>query len=115
MAQYKVVITLHDSDIRKVRKEFSSFSGARITKVNQSPSRRERFDEARGQVEEGQQVVEQLRDEMQEWHDSMPESLQSGSKGDSVLETADQLDEVFNEIDSAVTLFDSIEFPGMYS
>ena len=45
-------------------------------------------------VENLASVAGELRDELQEWYDNLPESFQSGSKGDQLQEAIDALDEV---------------------
>lgn len=80
-------------------------------KLKRAESRSDRFSEAQGELGNAKSVAEELRDELQNWHDNMPENMQSGSK-------ADELDEAIQELDSFISACEEAEgispnFPGM--
>lgn len=52
--------------------------------------------------------VESLQEEMQSWHDGMPENLQNGSKGDDVQTCADELTNLCDTL-SSITLPEYVE------
>ncbi len=51
--------------------------------------------------------METLRDEEQDYYDNMPESFQSGEKGDRAQEVIDALDEALDSLDSAADSLDT--------
>ena len=56
---------------------------------------RDKIDELKGQFEE-------LRDEEEECYDNLPESLQDSERGERMQECIDYIDDLLNELDSAV-------------
>ena len=78
-------------------------------------SRATRLGKALGQIEEGLSEVETLADEMESWRDNMSgTNLENTEKYQSVEECADILREAFDNIDSAKSDLESVEFPGMF-
>lgn len=75
-------------------------------------SRSKRLAEAESQIENGKSVVEELRDEMQNWLDNLPENLQSSNKADMLQTAIEQLEEIISNLENCDF---SVEFPGMYS
>jgi ribosomal protein RSM22 (predicted rRNA methylase) len=63
-------------------------------------------------IENAKQIVTELKDEMQNWYDSIPENLQSGTKADEVQEAIDALESLEGELESLD--FNSVNFPGMF-
>lgn len=61
--------------------------------------RRKKIDLLISTVEQLKADIEILRDEEQEYHDNMPESFQSGAKGDSAQTAIDALEEACNACD----------------
>lgn len=81
-------------------------------KSKRRQSRADRFSEAQGKVSDGKAIMEELRDELQNWRDNLPENLQSSQK-------ADDLDTAIGELEDAINDADNIEgkdvqFPGMF-
>lgn len=71
-------------------------------------------------VENCKVEVEELKDELQDWIDNMPENLQAGSKAQELEEAISLLDDLYNSMDeitgSICTISEdsaNIEFPGM--
>lgn len=51
--------------------------------------------------EDAKSALECLRDELQEWFDNLPESFQSGSKGEALEEAIGNLDSAIDQIEDA--------------
>jgi len=71
--------------------------------------RRKTLTKAAALIAEAKQLIEDVRDEEQDYFDSMPESLQGGDKGtkaeeaiDGLTEAADALDELDGTLSSAM-------------
>lgn len=59
----------------------------------------ERLQTLAGELAEVQESIESVRDEEQEYHDNMPESLQNGERREKATEAIDRLEEAMYEID----------------
>ena len=59
--------------------------------------------------------VEQLREELEEWLDNLPENLQSSNKADMLQEAIDNLENIREELENIQELQHDVEFPGMFS
>ena len=59
--------------------------------------------------------VEQLREELEEWLDNLPENLQSSNKADMLQEAIDNLENIGEELENIQELQHDVEFPGMFS
>ena len=101
-----------DKAIQKLVKD--KYPEAKITVENKETpdSRSARFSEAIGFVEDGKSAIEELRDELQEWYDNLPDNFQSGQKGDELQEAIDALEEAINNLDEVTS--NDVNFPGMY-
>lgn len=115
MASYLVKVRVNASSIIAVRKALqvlgSDVSPAVIEKIEKSPSRSDRFDGAISDVADARAEMESLKEELEEWKNNLPESLQSGSK-------ADELDDAINQLDEAIRACEeveghSVDFPSM--
>ena len=118
MATYKLTMTVSDSNINVVKKKLEAAFGSEwpgnVEKVNRTPSRAERRDEAEGLINEAKDIVEGLKDEMSDWYDSIPENLQDGDKANTVETARDSLDEAVSNLDEAASTVADVEFPGMF-
>lgn len=118
----QVTITINQKGLRKdvVQKKVAELMAQLAPKASFSvsvhipaTSRSDRFEKARGLVEDARSEFECLRDECQEWFDNLPEAFQSGDKGS-------QLEEAISNLEQAVSSCEEVEgtdveFPGMYS
>lgn len=52
-----------------------------------------------GAVEEASSLVEELKDELQDWYDNLPESFQNGEKGDELQDTISSLEEAYDTLE----------------
>ena len=77
-------------------------------------SRADRLDEAKIHLDEALGIVDELKDEIQEWHDNLPENFQNGDKGSALEDCVTNLETVADSINDAVSNCDSVEFPGMF-
>lgn len=114
MASYLVKVRVTASNINNVRKVLQQLGTDvpfAVEKIEQSPSRADRFSNSIGDVADARSEMESLRDELQEWKDNLPESLQSGSK-------ADELDDAIRELEDVISKMEEVEgsdvsFPSM--
>ena len=75
-------------------------------------SRATRYSNAQSSISDGKGVFEELRDELQEWRDNLPENLQSGSKADALDEAISNLEQAISSAEEAEGV--DVEFPGMF-
>lgn len=64
--------------------------------------RRKRLGEAESLIADAKEIVEEVAAEEREYFDNMPESLQSGEKGQRAEEVADALDDLVEALDEAM-------------
>lgn len=72
-------------------------------------SKGSRFDRARSDVEDATGEVESLATEMEEWRESLPESMQDGEKASTIEEAAAALRDILDTLESLD--WDAVEFP----
>jgi len=80
--------------------------------MSKPKSRAERFSAALDIVADAKSQIEELRDELQNWLDGMPENLQASSKADELDNAISELDGVISSLEDAEGA--SVEFPGMF-
>ena len=120
MAEYEITLTVEAPRKSAVEKKLQAAFGEdgeevpihSIEKVDTPSSRAERLSEAQGLVSEAMEIVSALRDEMEQWYDSIPENLQEGNKALEVQEAQDALDAIHSDLEAID--FDGVSFPGMY-
>lgn len=116
MPNYRISITVDGSRVEMVRKKAAEVFGegvaAQVTKQTTATSRADRLSEAESSVGDALSVVEELKDEMEQWRDSIPENLQSGDKYSQVEEAISALEEIQSNLEGVE--FGSVEFPGMF-
>lgn len=54
-----------------------------------------------GAIEEAASAAEELKDELQDWLDGLPENLQSGEKADALQEAISALEEAYDRLQEA--------------
>jgi DNA repair exonuclease SbcCD ATPase subunit len=69
---------------------------------------KERLEKLSSELQDEKQVLEELRDEEQEYFDNMPEGLKNGEKGENAEASISALDSMCNELDSCETYLDDI-------
>lgn len=118
MATYTVTFQAegrHPSTVeRQVRKRLKLTRADHVTveKRQHGLSRAERLSEVEQQVQEAIGEVQSLKEELEQWLESLPENLQSGGKADDLQQAIDALEQIEQDMDSVS--FDGVEFPGMY-
>lgn len=114
MARYTVKLTVEADRIDTLRKQVEkSFPEAmtQVEKINLSPSRADRLAEAAGAADNARSIIEELKDEMENWRDSLPENLQGGDKASQIEDAVSALEDLQSNLESCEF---SVEFPGMY-
>jgi hypothetical protein len=76
-------------------------------------SRRVRYEEIIKTIEDAAMEINNLREELQDWLDNLPENLQDGQKADELMEATEKLEIVESLLDEVVE--EEIDFPGMIS
>lgn len=71
-------------------------------------SRRAEIQKVIDALQELEAKIEELRDEEWEYYDNMPESIQSGEKGDAVTECVDTMDYAISSIQDAVSNLEEV-------
>lgn len=117
MAKYTINLTVDGANVKQVQAKLKEvFSLAEVSAVKKvkppAKSRADRLGEAEGQVQEALSIVQELQEEMENWHDSIPENLQSGSKASEVEEAKDALESLASDLENLD--FSSVNFPGMF-
>lgn len=120
MARYKVSFEIPEARVSTAQKSMTEmlaklgYEGITpsVTKIETKQSRADRLGEAESAFENAKSIVEELRDEMEEWHSNMPENLQSSAKGEEVEAARDALQEIADGLDGCD--FSNVSFPGMY-
>lgn len=74
-------------------------------------SRAARFDAAMEKVRDAKSDVEELKSEMENWLENIPDNLQGGDKYSEVEQCIDDLDSIINDLESAESTVP--DFPGM--
>ncbi len=75
-------------------------------------SRSKRFENAKELVRRAVMEMEELKSELDDWLDNMPENLQGSQKAGELEEAIDQLDEIIISLEETEAM--DIMFPGMY-
>lgn len=75
-------------------------------------SRNKRYADEIMKIVSSKENIEGLRDELQEWLDSMPENLQSGQKAEDLDAAISDLDSCIDSLEEAEGV--EVEFPGMF-
>ena len=69
--------------------------------------RRKELEKARELLDEAQAIIEQARDEETEYYENMPESLQSGDKGQAAEAAAEYLSSAAEQVGEALENLDN--------
>ncbi len=63
-------------------------------------------------MEDGKAELESLRDELQDWYNSLPENLQQGGKADELQAAVSELEDMISNAEDLTG--SDVNFPGMY-
>lgn len=114
---YKLAGTVEAKSIDEARKAAKKLGKNANVTVDKVPapkqlSRADRLAEAEQLAQQAKEIVDELKDELQSWHDNLPENFQNGDKGNELEEAVSQLEEINNNLESAD--FSSVNFPSMF-
>lgn len=70
--------------------------------------RRKELAKASELISQAQGIIESVKDEEQDAHDNLPESIQYGEKGQQMEEYIDTLDEAYGMCDDLMSMIDEI-------
>lgn len=115
MASYKIVLHVEASRIDTLRKKVAEAfpeCTAQVEKMEFDKSRADRLASAEASFEDAKNEVSELKDEMQNWLDSLPENLQQGSKASEIEDCISALEDIESNMDGVD--FGNVSFPGMY-
>lgn len=117
MPTYEVTLTVNEKLKATIEKKLKLAFGKdipvhTIDRSKTPETRTQRLGEARDQVESARSIVEDLKGEMENWKDSIPENLQQGAKADEVQESIDALETLNSDLENID--FDSVNFPSMF-
>ncbi len=76
------------------------------------PSRSKRFQTSLNKISYAKSEIEELRDELNNWLDNMPENLKNSSKAEALETSIDDLDNLISSLEECENT--SVEFPGMF-
>jgi hypothetical protein len=117
MAIYEVTLTVDEKLKATIEKKLKRAFGKdvpvhTIDRSKTPETRAQRLGEARDEVESARMIIEELKGEMENWKESIPENLQNGAKADEVQESIDALETLNSELENID--FDSVNFPSMF-
>jgi hypothetical protein len=106
-------VRLHAKSITSMKAQLKKLGiEAVVEKITRAESRADRLAEAGGKVQNAKATVEELRDELQDWLNNLPENLQGGNKASELEEAVSALDDIATELDDID--FGGVQFPGMF-
>ena len=82
-----------------------------IQRKESATSRSDRFSEAQDFVTDAISIGEELKDELQQWKDNLPENLQNGEKAQQLESAIEEIETFVNNLEEAGSA--SPEFPTM--
>lgn len=117
MGNYNVTFKIEAKRIDSLRKKLESIFGKdqvsfQIEQQKKYESRADRLGEAEGLVGDANSIIEDLKGEMEEWRDSIPENLQGGDKYSEVEEAISNLEDLHGELEGID--FGNVSFPSMF-
>ena len=114
MAKYTLTATVdfHRVDsLKKMLKEIFGAEAFAVEKLEGPGTREKRFTEAMGKVEDAISEIQELKGEMDDWLESIPENLKEGEKAGEIQECIDALDELISSLENVQGT--DVSFPSM--
>lgn len=115
MARYSVTLLFDgnrkDTVAKKVKEMFGADAAVQVEKLGTPESRSDRLGVCKASVVDAKAEVESLREELEEWKNNLPESLQGGTKDTELEEAINQLQEIEDKLEGVDW---GVNFPGMY-
>lgn len=119
MARWKLIVQgagVKKASVEKLAKamrdQFGKETSVSVTDDSPPESRADRFQTAIDDVSGARAEVEELRDELQNWYDNLPDNFREGDKGEQIQSAIDELETVASSMEEVENA--SVEFPGMY-
>lgn len=117
MGTYNVTFRIEAKRIDSLRKKLEGIFGEdqvsfQIEQQKKHESRADRLSHAEGLIGDAGSIIEELKSEMEEWRDSIPENLQGGEKYGDVEEAVSNLEQLHDELEGID--FGNVSFPSMF-
>ena len=117
MAKYIITLMIDAAKQAAVEKKLKTAFGEEIrihsvVKLKTRESRADRLSEAGGLVRQASDIVEELKNEMDHWHKSIPKNLLDGEKASKIAQARDELDSLHSQLEALD--FDNVSFPKMF-
>jgi hypothetical protein len=112
--QYEVTLTIEGSVLKKVEAEAKAVFGDKlktVTKVEYGFTRADDLERAEGLRDKALEIVRELKGDLEQWKENLPENFQDGSKGEELDTAISDLEDIESNLDGVN--FD-VDFPGMY-
>lgn len=113
--RYVVTLDIEASRLATVEKKAKEIFGdslKHVEKVSRNFSRADDLGQAEELIGEAAQIVSELKGQMEEWRDNMPEGLQCSEKYNEVEQCVDALESLESDLENIS--FENVEFPGMF-
>lgn len=119
MAQYQIFVTDRgvkpatiDNIVKDIQKKLPRAS---VTKkhITRPESRKDRYAACIAVLEDMKTEMEEIRNELQDWYDNLPENFQQGDKGNDIETAINEIDNSINDLDQVIG--NEPDFPTMYS
>jgi DNA repair exonuclease SbcCD ATPase subunit len=116
LPQYRVRLVVEGKRLTSVKKQLRTMFPAlspddiEVEKIDGRASRMDRLCEAISLVNDAKETVDELAQELQEWHDNLPGNLQSGEKASELEEAINSLESLSSELENINW---DVEFPSM--
>lgn len=115
MPKYSMRLVVDGTRLDAMQRMAKTYFGDALvscTKVDLASSRAQRLALIEQVVADCAADVEELKEEMEEWGDSIPESLQGGGKAEEVEQAISDLEELKDNLEGLD--FTSVSFPSMF-
>lgn len=89
------------------RKELDQVSDLLNVVLSDAAEENVDWSDLRGRLDDNKNTIEGLQAEEQDAYDNMPESFQSGDKGDAAQAAIDNMNSAISELESAITFTDN--------
>lgn len=106
-----LLVDTAEKRIQDWAKKFYPKAHISVAREVPAESRSDRFGEIKQSIEDAKSDTEELRDELQSWHDNLPENLQDGEKAEELQTAIDALEECINSLEEAAGI--EVDFPSM--
>lgn len=114
MAIFSISVVIPGARLATIQEKADQLFGKdnySVQRVKRVTSRADRLSEAESDVDNAKSTIVELKEELQEWLDNLPENLQQSQKADDLQSAIDVLDQLETDLDQCDW---SVEFPGMY-